>query len=148
MHINAVLVFASDKETPYGICQEHNLHLDNRHDGLSHCHVALSDTMVLYMPQWGELCYGDMSIGAGVDDLYAIDALQARIAPLMIQAHQGSISAPELADMLLTSADQAAELFVGRKGGKPHRFHPTMLNPKPTQDDLSDDPHRAPTSTS
>ena len=55
---------------------------------------------------------GYMNTGAGVDDLYAIGALQARIAPQMIQVHQGSISAPELADMLLTSADQAAELLL------------------------------------
>lgn len=55
---------------------------------------------------------GYMSTGAGVDDLYGIGALQVRIAPQMIQVHQGSISTPELDDMLLTSADQAAELLL------------------------------------
>ena len=54
---------------------------------------------------------GDMSPGARLYDSHAIGALQAHIAPQLIQAQQGSNSAPELADMLLTPADQAAELM-------------------------------------
>ena len=57
--------------------------------------------------------------GAGPDDVQAMamDALQARIAPQLIEAVQRGIGVQELADMFQVPENQAAELMqVVRQG--------------------------------
>lgn len=60
---------------------------------------------------------GGMGPGAGAGDPQAMDALQAHVAPQLIEAVQGGITAHELGDLLFIPEDQAAALIrVVREG--------------------------------
>ena len=64
---------------------------------------------------------GGMGHGAGADDVQAMamDALQARIAPQLIEAVQRGLSVQELADMFQVPENQAAELMQVVRAGVP-----------------------------